>query len=451
MTTIYHESLRPQFHYTTRENWLNDPNGLVYYKGTYHLFHQYCPGSLDQRFELSSWNHATSTDLVHWTEHGPVIVPDEYGFIWSGSAVVDWNNTSGLSVNGEPPLVAFFTHGDQKENRCVQCIAYSNDEGMTWTKYAGNPVIPHIVADNRDPKVIWDAPSNQWVMVLYLDGNDFALFGSQDLLHWKELSRLVIKGDAECPDFFSLPLDGDDANRKYVIMGANQRYMVGSFDGTRFLPETELLEWAEARNIYAAQTWSDAPDGRRIQICWMGGARYPGMPFNQQMTFPAEFSLRTTPEGVRLCRMPVREIELLQQNKRELKDIDLPIHWVYDAFREWADERIDTLDLEVVVEVGNSTSVDIILRNSPIRYMPKYEMLIADGGVGTKLPLRDGLLKLRILMDRTSLEIFGNDGEVFLTTCLLPHPEARGFSLVSIDEPIRLVSAIRYDLASIWP
>ena len=422
----------------------------MYYKGTYHLFYQYCPGYIEWG-PSCSWGHAVSTDLVHWTELEPAIVPDDYGFIMSGSAVVDWNNTSGLGINGEPPLVAFYTTTDHKDNPCVQCLAYSNDEGMTWQRYEGNPIIPHIVDENRDPKVIWDPASGQWVMALYLEANEFALFGSADLIHWRELSRPILPHDAECPDFFPLPLDGDPDNMKWVLTAANQCAQIGTFDGTHFHPETKTLETAQCRNYYAAQTWSDTPDGRRVQIAWMGGGKYPSMPFNQQMSFPVELSLRTTPEGIRLCRTPVREIETLRRNKKELADIDLPRHWTDDGFREWAGDPIDAMELELVVEVGTSTSVDIILRNFPIRYMPEYEMLIAECGVATKMPLRDGLLKLRILMDRTSLEIYGNDGETFLATCLLPHPEAAGFSLVSVDDGIRLVSATRYDLERIWP
>ena len=191
---LYHELLRPQFHFTAEKNWLNDPNGLVYYKGEYHLFLQY--NAKGMKWGPNTWAHAVSTDLVHWKQIAHALEPDEqFGWIWSGSAVVDARNTSGLRSGSEDPLIAIYTTGNTHvtpHKKCVQCIAFSNDRGRTWTKYSGNPVIGHVAAENRDPKVIWHEPSRRWVMALFLDKNDYALFGSADLKGWQHLSEGLV-------------------------------------------------------------------------------------------------------------------------------------------------------------------------------------------------------------------------------------------------------------------
>jgi len=442
----YHEALRPQFHFTAAKNWLNDPNGLVYYRGVYHLFFQYTPGSL--KWGPNCWGHAVSSDLLHWKELTPALAPDDYGWIWSGSAVVDWNNTSGLGQNNEPPLVALYTTGNGKENLCVQSLAFSTDAGATWRKYASNPVLPHVMAQNRDPKVIWDDVRRQWVMALYLDAHEFALFGSPDLLHWHELSRLTLPGDGECPDFFWLPLDGKPNCRKWIFTGASKCYQVGTFDGIRFIPETEPMIWDTGRDCYAAQTWSDLPDHRRVQIAWMNGGRYPGMPFNQQMNLPCELTLKNTPEGIRLCRQPIAEIAGLQESPQQLHDVAVPVG--RNGLEPWSRLPCDLLDLTLTIEPETATAFDVIIGDEPLRYLVNEEMLVGHG-TAMKLPRHNGTVKLRIIRDKTSWEIFGNDGETSMSSCLLPHPEAAGLTLRPLYGSIRLVNAARYALNSIWP
>ena len=205
----YRELHRPQFHFTPKKDWMNDPNGLVFYKGEYHLFFQYTPDSV--RHGPNTWGHAVSTDLVRWEQIEHAIEPDEYGWIWSGSAVVDWNNTAGLKEGDEDTIVAIYTIGGfgDPPNPCVQSISYSNDRGRTFTMYDGNPVLGHIRAANRDPKVIWHKPTQTWIMALYLDANDYTFYGSKDLKKWDHLCDLAVPGTSECPDFFPLAVDGD--------------------------------------------------------------------------------------------------------------------------------------------------------------------------------------------------------------------------------------------------
>jgi sucrose-6-phosphate hydrolase SacC (GH32 family) len=274
-TASYHETYRPQFHFTAPAGWLNDPNGLVYHAGEYHLFFQHNPFGVN--WGNMTWGHAVSGDLVHWRALPNAIEPDRMGTIFSGSAVVDNGNTAGFQTGREPALVAIYTAagGSSPESDgqpFTQCIASSNDRGLTWSKYERNPVLPHIVGENRDPKVIWYAPGRFWVMALFLDGESFALFTSPDLKHWTRTQTLAITG-SECPDFFPLSVEGEPDEERWVFMAANGHYIVGTFDGARFVPETDACVLDFGANYYAMQTYSDIPaqDGRRIQIAWMAG------------------------------------------------------------------------------------------------------------------------------------------------------------------------------------
>src|SRR5579872_681877 len=237
---LYHERYRPQFHFSVDKGWLNDPNGLVFFDGEYHLFFQFRPDALVQS-PVMSWGHAVSADLVHWKQLPIALKPDEHdGWIWSGSAVVDWQNTSEFGVGGRPPLVAMYTAA---KDPFAQAIAYSNDRGRTWTKFSGNPVLPHLANSNRDPHVIWYEPTKRWIVVLfkYVDST-FCLFSSPDLKQWTHLQDLQMSGCGECPDFFPLALDGDKSNMKWIFTAANGQYLVGTFDGQKYSPTQEVRQ-----------------------------------------------------------------------------------------------------------------------------------------------------------------------------------------------------------------
>src|SRR5579862_8521931 len=219
LTPFYSEPSRPQFHFTAKRGWLNDPNGLVYFNGQYHLFFQHNP--FEPEWGNMTWGHAVSKDLVRWTQLDDAIEPDKLGTIFSGSAVIDEQNTSGLGANGQAPLVCIYTAAGGTNKASIgkpytQCLAYSLD-GVTFTKYPGNPVLPHQIVNNRDPKVIWYAPTKQWLMALYLDGHTYGFFGSPDLKSWSKLSEIEVANAAECPDFFELPLDGNGGQKKWVF------------------------------------------------------------------------------------------------------------------------------------------------------------------------------------------------------------------------------------------
>src|SRR5690606_17896523 len=259
---LYKEKNRPQFHFTTRRGWINDPNGLVYYDGEYHLFYQHNP--YEREWENMHWGHAVSKDLVHWVELPNALYPDNIGTMFSGSAVVDYDNTAGYNVGSTPAMIAFYT-ADSPDKQ-VQCMAYSLDKGRSWTKYENNPLIDskHIwnSKDTRDPKVFWYKPGGHWVMVLN-ERDGHSIYTSSDIKEWKYESHVT--GFWECPELFELPIDGNPDNTKWVMYGASGTYMLGSFDGKVFTPESGKYLYTTG-SIYAAQTFTNMPDGRRVQI-----------------------------------------------------------------------------------------------------------------------------------------------------------------------------------------
>ncbi len=472
--TLYRETLRPQFHFTAKKHWINDPNGLVYFDGEYHLYFQHTPESMIHG--RTTWGHAVSTDLVHWKQlHTAALDVDETGWMWSGSAAVDHENTGGFQEGETPSLIAFYTAGGERMfpgKRCIQCIAFSNDRGRSWTKYDGNPVIRHIRAENRDPMVVWHAPTRRWIMTLFMDENDYALFSSPDLRSWTHLQDLTLPGVSECPDFFELPVDGDAANTRWVFWGASGGYLLGRFDGRTFTPETEVLQAELGANGYAAQTWSDIPveDGRRIQISWMRDGRYPAMPFNQQMSFPVELTLRTLPDGVRLCREPVGEIERLHAGTRDWPGGDLA-NMAAEQFRQryrsgeistyavtslheeedrlvLADEG-DLFDVCMEIEVDDGKGFIIEVRGHRIEYDAAAQSLSCFGR-SADLHARNGRVILQLLVDRTSLEIFGNHGELSMSFCFLPAAANHSLALRADDGGVRIVSLTVHELRSAW-
>lgn len=304
---MYREANRPQFHFTTKRGWLNDPNGLVFNDGEFHLFYQHDPFDRDGLHK--HWGHAVSTDLTHWQELPAAISPDSKGDIWSGTAVIDYGNTSGFGRGKTPPMVAAYTIDDGRKE--VQAIAYSLDNGRTFTKYAGNPVVDShdewATIHTRDPKLFRYGDSH-WVMVLCeRDGN--TIYTSPDLKNWTPKSHIT--GFWECPELFELSVDGDENNKLWVMYGASGTYMLGHFDGETFRPVSGKHKYVGGSQ-YAAQTFNNIPaeDGRRIQIGW-GRINIPEAPFNQLMLLPTELRLVTTKDGVRMTNFPVKETEAL--------------------------------------------------------------------------------------------------------------------------------------------
>ncbi len=437
----YTESLRPQFHFTGKKDWLNDPNGLVYYKGTYHMFYQYNPGVVGWAFP-SHWGHAVSKDLVHWNELPVALYPDHLGNRASGSAAVDWDNTSGFKTGKKDVIVAAFTAmGDRGQ---IQCLAYSNDGGQTLITYSGNPVIPE---GQRDPKIFWYEPAKTWVMALFatekeVDG--IRIYNSPNLKDWTAMSFLP--GFHECPDLFQLPLDGDIKNQKWIIHGASGDYYVGSFDGRTFSPETPKHRADYGENYYAAQTWNDMParDQRRIQIAWMANGQYPGMPFNQQMSFPCELTLKTLPDGIKMCRYPIKEIKSLYGKKHSWKNLVIT-----PGDDTQSEINGDLFDISLVIDPKQASEIGFNIRGEVVKYNVSDHKLTYRKASADLTPV-NGKIKLRILVDRTSIEIFGNNGEVSISTCYLPNADNHKLELYSTGAPAKAVSLDIHELKSAW-
>ncbi len=447
---VYTEPLRPQFHFSPARGWMNDPNGMVYYDGQYHLFFQHNP--FGTSWGNMTWGHAVSTDMIHWQQRRDAIHMDRLGTIFSGSGLVDHQNTTGWATDQHKPIVAVYTSagGTSAESQgqpFTQSIAYSVDGGHSLTKYEGNPVLEHLVGGNRDPKVIWHEPTEQWVMVLYLQRPRFAFFGSPDLKSWTKLSELEIPDGHECPDLFELPVDGDPENTRWVVWEAAGRYLIGHFDGREFTPETPLLASCFGANDYAAQTFSDIPsdDGRRIQIAWMRGGRHPDMPFNQQMTVPRVLTLRTTADGIRLFIEPVEELTVLRTREHGHENVVLhetPVRL------ERGDGEL--FDIQAVFELGEAETVGIDVRGHRIEYSVTDQQLTA---LGRQAPLKadEGRITLRILVDRTSVEVFANQGRVQVAQCFLPDRDQRELTVFATGGPARAPSISVWELRPSLP
>ena len=447
---LYRESLRPRFHFTARywqdyrlnpqrhqEGWINDVNGLTYLDGEYHLF--------AQRW-WSCWLHAVSKDLVHWEELPPAFGKDEtFGGTQSGGAVIDHNNTSGLATGKTPVMVAFWSSVDN--NR--QCISYSNDKGRTWTKYAKNPVLTHPC---RDPRVF--RYQDKWIMLLYgpeeKGVRHYTLFASDNLLKWEKLHSL--QGFYECPDMFELPVAGTDHETKWVVINGDGRYCLGTFDGREFKPETELLAVDHGRNFYATMTWGEGIPGapvRRIQTAWMSywDKVTLDMPFNQQLSFPCDLSLRCTEEGIRLFCEPIPELAKLYTTEEVFKGRDVLVG-DNDFFVGLSD---DVFDVQIVLDLSHSKSHsftlsvrghyiagDLTERRLNVLGRP-YEW-----AVGQKS------LALRILSDKLSIEVFVDDGRASFTNIALPVDAVAPLRLRIAEGSLRVVTAQIHGVKSMW-
>jgi fructan beta-fructosidase len=450
--TIYKEKLRPQFHYTAKRGWLQDPVGLIYYDDLYHMFPLHYPYGWDEG--RKGWGHAVSKDLIHWKELPMAIYPYDNNSIYSGSAVVDKNNTSGLQTGQEKVMVALHSLSDKP----VQCLAYSNDRGMTWTNYSGNPVIGDRRAivgneDIRDPKVFRHEPTKKWVMVLF-EGTGNSIFTSDNLKDWEYQSH--IDDSWECPELFELPVDGNPENTKWVMYGAAGVYMIGDFDGKKFTMETGKHYYSTGKLnsafkhkgiFYASQTYNDEPKGRRIQLGW-GIVEFPDMPFNQMITFPAELSLRTTSEGIRMCANPIEEIETLHIKKFTLTDIRIGDDGRRDLLKELKVDLGRLLHIKAEFEMGPRKSYGVFglrINGFEIEYDARHNRLN-----DAFLNFEDGKIYLQILMDRSSVEIYANHGRLYLADAHFSVNFPKQLELYHLWGNVHLSKLQIYELKSIW-
>ena len=486
----YAERYRPQFHYTPPRHWMNDPNGLVYHDGTYHLFYQYNPEGID--WGNLSWGHATSTDLVHWTDQ-PVAIPAEEGeMIFSGSVVVDRDNATGFGEGAATPLVAIYTSQYTRADGATdqaQSLAYSLDGGTTWTKYDDNPVLDHPDPDFRDPNVFWYAPGEKWVMAVALAAQHTVQFyESTDLVHWTHLSDFGPEGETrgvwECPALLRVPVAGRADEAHWVLKvdvnpGAvsGGQYFVGTFDGTAFTPHEHHADdapgWVDhGPDFYAAIPWNGvATDaGEPVWVGWMGNWTYadrvPTAPWRGAQSLPRSVQLRSVDGTLRLTQRPVEALRRLREGHVRLADRVLT-----DETVSLAADGVAGRALELVAEFEprKAQSVGLHLREGDgertvVGYDAEAESVFVDrtaagDTVHEDFPSRDtapltpidGRVQLQVFVDGSSVEVFANDGLRTLTHCVFPEPTSDGVSLFATGGPARLVRLDAWSLRSIWP
>lgn len=439
--SMYKETNRPQIHYTQKRGWNNDPNGLLFYEGEYHLFYQHNP--YEREWENMHWGHAVSKDLIHWEELPEALFPDEHGTMFSGSAVIDYENTSGFGTGKTPPMVAIYTAASSDKQ--VQCIAYSLDKGRSWTKYQGNPVIDSKAKwnsqDTRDPKVFWHKPTNKWVQALN-ERDGHSIYTSDNLKDWTYESHVT--GFWECPELFELAIDGDKNNTKWVMYGASGTYMIGSFDGKKFTPEAGKYYY-NTGSIYAAQTFTNIPesDGRRIQIGW-GRISHPGMPFNGMMLLPTELSLRTTKDGVRMFSVPVKEFDTLQTKVNQWSSLTTDkANELLQSYNNNGSLRIRT-----TLKLSHATSAGFNLFGQSLL---DYDMNSnrVNGVFYSPEDMTSMEITADIILDRTSVEVFIDGGAYSYSMERKPNMDNKeGFHFWGNNIEIKNLEL--YTLGSIW-
>ncbi len=472
----YNEPYRPQFHITPESGWLNDPNGLVYYEGEYHVFYQYYPDSKYSQ-DIKYWAHMVSTDLVHWTELPIALAPDEYGSMWSGSCVADLNNTSGLFSDTEEKsgLVIYYTCTDPKGLVQRQCMAYSKDKGRTWIKYNGGA--PILDADDdplndsafRDPKVFWHEESAQWMMICA--GGPVRFYSSDNLIDWKA-EGMQPELVTECADFYKMTAAGTDTE-KWVLSGGGVWYMVGDFKLVggvwKFVPDSgERLAFNSASDTYAGITFNNAPDNRRIMMSWMVDLGYSNQtgdvtdPYNGALTVPYELTLVFDSGKYRINQEPIGELESLRGSSVVLDGITVDEETV-NPLRGTMQE---TFEIDAVISENQAEEFGFILRagggkQTVVKYDSKKEKLILDRRNSGESPTsgfltsfsetvykQNGKLSLKILVDRSSAELFAN-GKAF-TSLIFPESSGVGMELYSKNGAVTFETLRIYKLNSIF-
>lgn len=433
---LYHEKLRPQFHFTSQRGWLNDPNGLVYANGKYHLFYQHNPYGWG--WGNMHWGHAVSTDLLHWEELPESVYPAKFGdWAFSGSAVVDPLNTTGFGekTDGIETIIAAFTSTGRGE-----CILTSRDNGLTWTELPENPVVRH---QGRDPRLLWHAPTKKWVMALYneFEGKQWITFHtSTDMRKWEFASR--IEGYYECPDLFEAKVQGTDETR-WVLYGADGKYATGQFDGKTFTPDGPKQQLWHG-NFYAAQTYSNDPQGRIVQIGWGQGIEFRGMPFNQQMVLPVELTLHKAGDRIEMHAAPVEEVKTL----RGIVNNHVALQSTNGAPSESVFDNSTGYHWSIALKFDGAKSAQLSLGTLPLQVDVEKSTLTC-GRVTVPARIQDNELQLEAFVDRGSVELFLNGGATAVSVRSDLSHRAQILKLTSSDGTVSL-KGHGVNLKSIW-
>ena len=474
---LYDEIYRPQYHYSPKFGWMNDVNGMYYdaVKDEFNLCYQYCPRGVTWAGMNAHWGHATSKDMFNWTELPPALIPDknldkskvENG-CWSGSAVVDFNNSLGMQKGDTRTIAAFYSSVGGKG--IAQNMAYSTDGGVTFKKYEKNPVVPTYHPDNRDPKVFWHEESKKWVMVFWiLPGYTF--FTSDNLTDWEKQGS--VEGYYECPDMFKLYVDGDKSRPKWILVNGGGDYVIGQFDGKNFTPDEGSKKQSPVTGgaYYATQTFSlggQKKEKRRIQMAWMVAVEaFANMPFSQQLSLPSELKLKTYPEAVKIARVPVKEVyglrgkKLLSKKDFTLKPGDNPLKHIQSDLLNivmefepvapgkkgsfFIDMRGQSTRFEFYGEHNNHMQVTRDFHtDQPVERQPIFQ-------IGAIEPIeKNGAYKVELFLDRTSLDVYVDDGRYSAPIPIWPRPGEFAAEMKVLDGAIKFKSLEVWQMHSAW-
>ena len=446
---IYHEQYRPQIHFSPKEHWMNDPNGMVYNDGIYHLFFQYYPGS--SKWGPMHWGHATSSDMIHWTEQPIALYPDSLGYIFSGSAVVDKNNTSGFGKGGKAPLVAIYTNHDPagehtRNDFQNQSIAYSLDNGKTWTKYKGNPVVKNPgIKDFRDPKVHWDEQSKQWVMTLATKDR-ITFYSSPNLKDWAKESEFGEElgahgGVWECPDLFPLDYNGE---KVWVLLvninpggpngGSATQYFTGNFNGHHFIPDDTTTKWLDyGPDEYAGVTWSNTGN-RTVFLGWMSNWDYaqivPTEKWRSATTIPRDLGIQQINNQFRITSQPVKELNRIGKRVTTITNMDVSdysltqkitspysLSFTSDAIKDFSFTFSNGAGEQLVVGYDKAANQYYIDRTKAGE--SSFKQSFAAKAVAPRFA-KNNQLQLTLIMDAASVELFADGGLTTMTAIYFP-------------------------------
>ncbi|MBA4411297.1 MAG: glycoside hydrolase family 32 protein [Bacteroidota bacterium] len=492
-SAYYSEQYRPQFHFSPQKGWMNDPNGMVYYAGEYHLFYQYYPDSTV--WGPMHWGHAVSKDLIHW-EHLPIaLYPDSIGYIFSGSAVVDWKNTTGFGSVENPPLVAIFTYHNMDREKSGkidyenQGIAYSLDKGRTWNKYQNNPVLHNPgVKDFRDPKVLWHEGTQKWNLILSAHDR-VKIYSSGNLKDWQPESEFGSDAGAhggvwECPDLFPLKVNAGGQTKWVMIVnmnpggpngGSGTQYFVGDYDGHEFTAASKETSWLDyGRDNYAGVTWSDVPkeDGRRLFLGWMSNWNYatvvPTDVWRSAMTVPRELKLEEIDGKFLVKSEPVHELNQLQDQASKITFAEEQISG--EKKLDTKDINLNQCELVLNLETGKSTadSLCLILENGSgeavkIGYSNKSKQFFVDRTKSGNMNFSDRFsgidyapysigkqVQLHLFIDAASIEIFVDEGKLVMTDLFFSSENFNALKIFSSGGDVLLQKVEIVGLKRIW-
>ena len=440
---LYEEKYRPSVHFTPPRGWNNDPNGLVWYDGWYHMFYQHNP--IDRSWGNMHWGHAVSRDLLHWENRSIALFPDEHGTVFSGSAFVDTRNASGLKENDNDVILLYYTawggHSRMSTDMTsTQCLAYSTDGGNTYRKYEHNPIIEQIMPENRDPKVI--EANGMYYMALYLTHGRFGILTSNNLLSWRMVQEFNLQGDRECPDLYPLPIEGE-GDVRYVLSGANDHYLIGTLDARGFHPEQPVRRLQYGRDsLYAAQTFSNVPAAQRrtIRISW-NRATIPDSCIHCSMSMPVEMRLIRMDDELFLCAMPVRELETLRRTPTREGGFTIS----KDQVRSWT---LSGKAHDIVLSVKERSSSFVIdLLGISLKVFPEGNLLQC--GDMTMPLYKQGGIRLRILTDTNGLEIYADCGQAQMGVAHICDYSLNRLSIHAVDGEVGIDALELYTLENV--